>query len=531
MNAPLMAGCTDATRQDIAPLSGFMDKRGEHFRAAFKRRWFCLDGDELRWSESPSSTAKGSVSIVDDFSVRISQHPDAACGEIELVTASRTLRLRCENTETAERWIHGLSHAATSTKSACVSEAVPPEPDFQPPAKVCSYLSLVRSSPRSDGVWPPRRPLATALEAAQRRLAFGVSLCASPQVTGDRIGARDGILERVDVDVLASTGNQLAKLGLISPLEQTLQALGLDQEATIVAKHLEGLGVDSCLRAQMEMLGAVWMKQDSTKGAFKGKWEALINEVAAARGLMTQLELGQIVVRRDADEGVWGVGYVTQLEPVRVNSAALGRNSPGYEWDEVRAIPAIEDEQPAFKGFEVGEQVLFGDGALLGVGIVAQIEPHLQVTSSPSDATSVCTMREDVRKIPPRCLGTESLFLELNRRMQFFPTTSALLKAAQRADAQLIQTLALGGVDLDGFDYNAETALHCLAGAAQVAQPHHYAAVAALLDAGASVELKVQRTGQTALMRAGAVVGTRTSLPFEKERANTALLARNSCST
>ena len=99
----------EAHRERSALLSGYMNKKGEHFGASFKRRWFRVDGDKLVYSESPSSATKGSISMSSRPTVRVSQHPDAVCGEIEIVTPARTYRLRCDDNETAEKWIVGLS--------------------------------------------------------------------------------------------------------------------------------------------------------------------------------------------------------------------------------------------------------------------------------------------------------------------------------------------------------------------------------------------------------------------------------------
>ena len=497
MDAPLLdTGGADDTTQRIPQLAGFMDKKGEHFRAAFKRRWFCLDGDELRWSDTTSSAAKGSVRLAGDCSARMSKNPEGTRAEIELVTSSRRFRLRCENAEAAERWIQGLNQAAEQLRkhTTCVSEAVPPEAGM---VQVESYLSLVTACSQSAGVWPPKRPFATPVETAQRRLAFGVSLCAYSQPLG-RTSSAESMLERVDADVLDCIGKQLAMLALISPLEQALQAVALAQEASIVARHLTDLVTDPGVRANMEMFGAMWMKRGNTKGAFKGRWKALVCDVAESRGLAVQATLGQLAVRRDADDAEWGVGYVTQIAPLHVNAASVGESSPGYEWGEVRTVVSEGGETK----MEVGERVVFRDDTVWGVGLVTQLEPLLHVNSSSSDVTSAGVPRDEVWKFPAKNQGVENLFLELNSRMESLPTTAALLSAAESTDAQLIRMLAENGADPDGLDHNGQTALHVLAGAHEAKQPQHSASVAALLNAGPSVDMKVTTTGQTALMRA-----------------------------
>ncbi len=498
MDAPLISAASTGTdaRPRSPELAGFMDKRGEHFRAAFKRRWFRLDGNELRWSETAGSAQKGSVQIATDFSVRISNHPEATRGELELLTSSRTFRLRCENAEAADRWIQGLSQAAEQLRkqtSGSISEAVPPESVLQEPP---SYLCLVMADPQPEGVWPPRRPFATPVETAQRRLAFGVSLCTYSQLTGDR--AASSILERIDADVLDCIGQQLAKLAMIPPLEHALQGVTLAQEASIVAQHLADLGADPDVRASMEMLGTIWVKRDISGGAFKGKWKALVNAVVLSRGLGPSAELGQLAVRRDRADGDWGFGYITQTTPLKVNAASAGRSSPGYEWGEVRPITPTEVSETEL---QPGEQVIFRDDAGWRVGFVTQVKPELQVKLSSSDSTSVDVMH-DVLKFPAENPRVETLIRELNSHMESLPTTAALLRAVQLANAQLIETLADNGVDPDGVDHNSETALHCLAGAVEAKQPQHYQSVAALLSAGPSVDMKVRTTGQTALMRA-----------------------------
>ena len=498
MDTSLLDTGSDTSPQRTAQLAGFMDKKGEHFRAAFKRRWFWLDGDELSWSDTTSSAAKGSVRLATDCSARMSKNAEGTRAEIELVTSSRRFRLRCEDAAAAERWIQGLNQAVEQLRkhTNSVSEAVPPEPGECQRDSV-SYLSLVIACHRSDGVWPPKRPFATPVETAQRRLAFGVSLCAYSQPSG-RMASAKSLLEHVDADVLDCIGKELATLALISPLEQALQAVALAHEASIVAQHLAGFGGDPGVRANMETLGAMWLKRGNTKGAFKGKWKALVNDVAESRGLVAPAKLGQLAVRRDADDDDWGVGYVTQLAPLHVNAASAGESSPGYEWGEVRTVTSEEGETK----LKVGERVIFRDDTVWGVGLITQLEPLLHVTASSSDVTSPGVPRDEVWKFPAKNQAIENLFLELNTRMESLPTTAALLRAAELADAQLIQILADNGVDPDGLDHNGQTALHVLAGAHEAKQPQHFASVAALLNTGSSVDIKATATGQTALMRA-----------------------------
>jgi hypothetical protein len=107
-----------------AQLSGFMEKKGEHFGASFKRRFFALDGDKLVYSETPGSPPKGCIAMAAEPAVRFSEHPDATSGELEVVTPARTYRLRCATAADARRWIVGL----TGAKGRAASELPTPAP-------------------------------------------------------------------------------------------------------------------------------------------------------------------------------------------------------------------------------------------------------------------------------------------------------------------------------------------------------------------------------------------------------------------
>jgi len=150
-------------------LAGFMDKKGEHIGAGYKRRFFSVDGDachKLFWSVEAGSGTKGSIDMTAGPTVRPSLVDGAPAGEFEIVTHARTYRLRCQDRETAECWIEGLQRLK-------ISEAVPPAPESPADA---SYIAAVCSSPSARGDWPPTRGLTTPLEAAQRRLAFSIAL-------------------------------------------------------------------------------------------------------------------------------------------------------------------------------------------------------------------------------------------------------------------------------------------------------------------------------------------------------------------
>ena len=53
--------------------------------------------------------------------------------------------------------------------------------------------------------------------------------------------------------------------------------------------------------------------------------------------------------RRDGTEA-WAVGFVTQVEPLKVNMSDSDPSASGYSWSEVRALEAEPDgaqQQPA----------------------------------------------------------------------------------------------------------------------------------------------------------------------------------------
>ena len=54
--------------------------------------------------------------------------------------------------------------------------------------------------------------------------------------------------------------------------------------------------------------------------------------------------MGDKVERRDGTEA-WAVGFVTQLEPLKVNMSSTDPSEDGYSWDEVR--PYGSGETPA----------------------------------------------------------------------------------------------------------------------------------------------------------------------------------------
>ena len=57
-----------------------------------------------------------------------------------------------------------------------------------------------------------------------------------------------------------------------------------------------------------------------------------------------RFQVGDKVQRRDGDEA-WGIGHVTQLEPLKVNMSATDPSEKGFKWDEVRPYePAGEPE-------------------------------------------------------------------------------------------------------------------------------------------------------------------------------------------
>lgn len=85
-------------------LGGWMEKKGEHPGAGWKRRWFRLDGDCLCYYERPAAAAKGYIALADRPVVRLADC-SAACAEIEVLAERRTFRLRCASHTEAVGWI------------------------------------------------------------------------------------------------------------------------------------------------------------------------------------------------------------------------------------------------------------------------------------------------------------------------------------------------------------------------------------------------------------------------------------------
>ncbi len=57
-------------------------------------------------------------------------------------------------------------------------------------------------------------------------------------------------------------------------------------------------------------------------------------------------QVGDKVQRRDGTEA-WAVGFVTQLEPLKVNMSDSDPSESGYSWSEVRPLEAAGAQQPA----------------------------------------------------------------------------------------------------------------------------------------------------------------------------------------
>ena len=95
-----------------------MEKKGEHMGAGYKQRYFRLEKDKLcYYADKTDSDRKGFIDLSTGPTVRFSDDKNqAAVGprEIQIVTATRTYRLRCESTPTARRWISGLRRAVTA---------------------------------------------------------------------------------------------------------------------------------------------------------------------------------------------------------------------------------------------------------------------------------------------------------------------------------------------------------------------------------------------------------------------------------
>ena len=91
---------------------GWLEKKGDHPGAGWKRRWFRLDGDCLWYHERPDAAPKGCISLVGGPSVRLANGM-GSFAEIKIVTARKIFRLRTysESHASAVDWISSLETA------------------------------------------------------------------------------------------------------------------------------------------------------------------------------------------------------------------------------------------------------------------------------------------------------------------------------------------------------------------------------------------------------------------------------------
>lgn len=104
---------------DYAPATheGWLCMKGVQKGASFHKRWFALRGEELFYSATPGSHAKGVVALSGCKEVRISEARGASQLEIEVIVEDdRAYRLLSENQESFDRWMDVLRPFAPEEK-------------------------------------------------------------------------------------------------------------------------------------------------------------------------------------------------------------------------------------------------------------------------------------------------------------------------------------------------------------------------------------------------------------------------------
>ena len=75
------------------------------------KRWFVLEPTQLRYYEKAGGKEKGMVKLQTATEVRVSEAPNSAPGELELVTPDRTYRFRAPDQRSMEVWIEEIGKA------------------------------------------------------------------------------------------------------------------------------------------------------------------------------------------------------------------------------------------------------------------------------------------------------------------------------------------------------------------------------------------------------------------------------------
>jgi len=94
-------------------IKGMMFKKGEHYGASWKSRFFRLGGDNLLYYKTKENLEKKgeiNMSMVQDVRLSGEEVPEGQVG-IEIVTEDRTYRLSCQNEDEAMNWIGELTKA------------------------------------------------------------------------------------------------------------------------------------------------------------------------------------------------------------------------------------------------------------------------------------------------------------------------------------------------------------------------------------------------------------------------------------
>ena len=119
--------------------------------------------------------------------------------------------------------------------------------------------------------------------------------------------------------------------------------------------------------------------------------------------------VGERVLRRNRGEA-WKLGYVTQVDPLKVTLSVDDPRAKGYSWDEVCKMDVSgsksERGQPApDRSFKVGERVMRRDrGEEWKPGYVTRVDP-LKVTKSSDDPGAIGFSWDEVKKMD----GTEEV--------------------------------------------------------------------------------------------------------------------------
>ncbi|KAF0697516.1 Aste57867_11826 [Aphanomyces stellatus] len=124
----------DGRQLTRATFEGYLKKKGQRFKS-WKRRYFRLNGQELKYSATPTDGTKGFGMVVG-----AKLHPDLKGGLSISLAPNRVLEVQAESTDEQEAWLQHLQMACRPTPPPAVS--IPRTPVAPPPPPVIHVQSL-----------------------------------------------------------------------------------------------------------------------------------------------------------------------------------------------------------------------------------------------------------------------------------------------------------------------------------------------------------------------------------------------------